>query len=96
MFLLVGVQLSAAHSSQGLRPKQPSWRPEIVETYAEGQPMRVIYVEEKGSETIEWKQVVFYPSGQICSATILIVDGSFCVSKVDQIGHHSGEVGRLV
>ena len=49
-----------------LRAKEPHWRPTIVETYPEGQPMRVVYVEElEGGELKEWKQVTFYATGQI-------------------------------
>ncbi len=57
-----------------LKPREPHWRPAVLETSPEGQPLRVLFYEQI-TETNETpvKQILFYPSGQVKNEADLIV-----------------------
>ena len=60
--------LTAADSEPKLKKRQPHWRLEVKETYANGLPKRVLYCNEKAAV----KEVILGPEGAIAEEVDLL------------------------
>ncbi len=49
----------------GLRIRQPNWKPEILESYPNGNPSKVRFMEPSKEGLIPVKEIEFYPTGAI-------------------------------
>ena len=56
-----------------LKPRQPEWRPKIVERFSDGNPALVLFYEEEDSgESYPVKRMTFFPTGRTKEETDLI------------------------